>query len=229
MRSARAAVPCGGIKHYVDLNEDGTARMLDHDETQVRAFVEFGAEGPLCFDVVEGWKKDFAAVLIDVVDDKRILGHIACEWALEVLPLFEKEFPTDSRPREAIALARAAANGEGSLEALGRALYDVDAAATFADDNNRHAAEWAAYAAQDAVRIFTEEDAAAFDDAQSDSMIAEERAAVDRVMDTTMYSVEQSLNEAKREARERTKRWQIRKAFDVLETFEEGKPWPALS
>jgi hypothetical protein len=44
MRSIRAAILCDGKKHYVELNEDGTARMLDHDEAMVRSFVEFGVE-----------------------------------------------------------------------------------------------------------------------------------------------------------------------------------------
>jgi hypothetical protein len=39
---------CGDETHRIEILEDGTAVMLDHDEDQVRAFVAFGATVPAC-------------------------------------------------------------------------------------------------------------------------------------------------------------------------------------
>jgi len=49
--------------------------------------------------------------------DRRLVASWAADCAERVLPLFEAEAPTDGRPRDAIARARAFARGE--LEAAG--------------------------------------------------------------------------------------------------------------
>jgi len=48
----------------------------------------------------------------------RIARLFACDCAERALPIFEKERPNDSRPREAIRLARLFAHGEAAQEQL---------------------------------------------------------------------------------------------------------------
>jgi hypothetical protein len=84
--------------------------------------------------------------------------EIACSLAEIVLPIFEKRYPEDKRPREAIEAARAYIVGHISLDQLlikRRAPYAADAAAYAADDAAyaayaAYAAASAAYAADDA-------------------------------------------------------------------------------
>ena len=59
----------------------------------------------------------------------------ACDCAELSLPIFEKKYPTDKRPRTALEIVRKWANGEASID-------DVRSAAAAA-----HAAAYAAYAA----------------------------------------------------------------------------------
>ena len=48
---------------------------------------------------------------------EKLLRLFACDCAEHVLPIFEKKFPKDARPREFIAVARRFANGEVSAAA----------------------------------------------------------------------------------------------------------------
>ena len=60
---------------------------------------------------------------------ERIARLFACDCAERVLPLFEKERPGDDRPRAAILVARAYANGEATIERLDAAGDAARAAA----------------------------------------------------------------------------------------------------
>lgn len=84
------------------------------------------------------------------------LRLLACDWAEHVLPIFEKRYPADSRPRHAIDMARAFARGECTATELAEARRAADAAAdaaaadAAADAADAYAAAYAAYAAADA-------------------------------------------------------------------------------
>ena len=72
--------------------------------------------------------------------NERTARLFACDCAERVLPLFEKDNPADTRPREAIETARQYANGQATDEELAAAW---DAAWDAARDAARDAA-WAA-------------------------------------------------------------------------------------
>jgi hypothetical protein len=46
-------LPCDGAEHRLVINDDGSSRMLDHDERTARSFVAFGAEAPECLVVLD--------------------------------------------------------------------------------------------------------------------------------------------------------------------------------
>ena len=85
---------------------------------------------------------------------------LACDCAERVLPIFEKAFPDDSRPREMIEVLRRFARGEATeeeLDAATSAAVDARAAADAAADVAWYAARSAAravawYAARSATR-----------------------------------------------------------------------------
>lgn len=72
--------------------------------------------------------------------DERTARMFAADCAERVLHLFERDYPDDKRPREAIAAARACANGEIGAAALAAA----GAAAWAAAGDAAWAAAWAA-------------------------------------------------------------------------------------
>ena len=75
--------------------------------------------------------------------DEKGLRLFACECAEQLLPIYEKAYPKDDRPRRAIETARRYANGEATLEELDAAR---DAAEDAAWDAARAAAEAPAWA-----------------------------------------------------------------------------------
>jgi hypothetical protein len=85
----------------------------------------------------------------------RLARIFACDCAERVLPIFEREFPNDARPRTAIAVARRFAAGDAT-EAERAAARDAardaaGAAAGAAAGDAAWAAAWAAWAALDAL------------------------------------------------------------------------------
>jgi hypothetical protein len=76
--------------------------------------------------------------------DDRIARLFACDCAERVLPLYEKNYPDDKRPRYAVEVARLFADGKATqteLAAAGAAAWD---AAGNAAGNAAEAAAWAA-------------------------------------------------------------------------------------
>ena len=69
----------------------------------------------------------------------------ACDCAERVLPIYEKSYPNDQRPRQAIETARKWVHGKATLEEVQAAAYAAHAAAYAAADAAR-----AAHAAADA-------------------------------------------------------------------------------
>ena len=93
------------------------------------------------------------------------IRHLAADYAERALPIFEKTYPDDKRPREAIQGVRDYVEGKITLDELKvfrRAAYAADAAtyaadaaaaayaATYAADAAAYAAAYAAAAADDA-------------------------------------------------------------------------------
>jgi hypothetical protein len=79
---------------------------------------------------------------------EKILIEFACRCAEHVLVNYEKLYPDDKRPREAIEAARAYAEGRGSAARAARAAAEAAEAARAA----AWAAAWAAEAAAEAAR-----------------------------------------------------------------------------
>ncbi len=115
--------------------------------------------------------------------DESKLRLFACDCAEQTLPIFERDYPEDKRPRHAIETARRFANGEATCEELAAAGAAAgaawDAAGAAAWDAARDAAWDAAWdAALDAA--WTAEDAAG-DAGRAAAWAAESRWQADRL------------------------------------------------
>ena len=127
--------------------EDGWKKLLnnlgkteaDDEELELRTILESnGIEDTL-------WA--FRAVALKSVNDAKI--HLfAADCAEMVLPIYEKEYPNDYRPRKAIQAARDYANGLISAGELVVARADASAAADVAMTKRAaSSAKWAAASA----------------------------------------------------------------------------------
>ena len=91
-------------------------------------------------------------ILQGPVDVSRELRLFACDCAEEVLPIFERAYPGDTRPRDAIAVARRYAEGQDTKEEMDAAWAAACAAARVARDAASAAASGAARAAARAAK-----------------------------------------------------------------------------
>ena len=85
-------------------------------------------------------------------DYERELRLLACDYAERVLSIFESKYPSDHRPRRAIATARRYAIGDASKEELASAKDAAWAAAWDAWTAAKDVAEAAAWAAAEDAR-----------------------------------------------------------------------------
>jgi len=87
--------------------------------------------------------------------DDRVARLFACDCAERVLPIYEKDYPKDKRPRQAIEVARRYAEGKASDSELAAARDAARDAAWAAAGDAAHAAAWVAAwgAARDAAWV----------------------------------------------------------------------------
>ena len=92
------------------------------------------------------------ALYATIQDSEQVARLMACDFAEAVLPIYERRYPDDQRPRAAIDTARRYARGEATREDLAAAratAWDTAMAAWAARDARDAAwAAWAAWAAQ---------------------------------------------------------------------------------
>ena len=81
--------------------------------------------------------------------DPTKLRLFACDCAEQALPIYEKDYPDDKRPRKAVETARLFAEGKATQEELAAARYAAKAAARYAAKAAARyaagAADWAAW------------------------------------------------------------------------------------
>jgi hypothetical protein len=236
MASIVVDVPCGEETHRLELRDDGTARMLDHDPRVVAAFTRMGATPPECARAVAEYeRKPLAYILSHTGLDGRTVGLLACDYAEHVLSIFEAKFPDDIRPRKAIKTARACGHGE----ATAKQLYKWWAAAQWASTETvkrAWAAKMAAVSAEEAAEATlawaaeeAAEEAAGAVRAAAAAWAAEEAAAwaAEEAARAARGCLGAALT-AETEARVAEAAWQLKHTFKVLNALEEGLPWPAL-
>ncbi len=114
---------------------------------------KYGENTPIPLDkVLEVCGLDDALWALRIITEQaeRGIRLFACDCAERVLPLFEKKYPLDNRPRTAIDVVRRFANGEASpeeLEAAAEAAARAARAAARAAEAAARAAEAAGWAA----------------------------------------------------------------------------------
>ncbi len=137
--------------------------------------------------------------LIAARNVERELRLFGCDCAERVLPTYERQYPGDNRPRQAIEVSRRYAEGQASAAELTAAWADARAAAwaaawaaarDTATDAARAAARDAARDATDAARAAAWAAAwAAARDTARDTEIKWQRARLDEIMATAFAEV----------------------------------------
>ncbi len=144
-----------------------TLRLAKKAEDYQRSYRKFAKH----IGNVEGFGEDTPIPLIDIIDvcgfddailclictveeSKKFSRLLACEFAEHVLQIFEKDYPGDKRPREAIAVARRFARGKATIGELSDAAYDGHTAGELARKAASAGAFWAAFAAEEAAKRF---------------------------------------------------------------------------
>jgi len=165
--TARFTATFKGEQFDVETTPDGELLFCDRDVTYDQAMVAFGGAATPAMELLDAWQDDPIAIICESLGlDDGPLRLLAADWAEHVLPLFEKAYPGDKRPRQAIRAARdfvagkitakqleqaQAAAQEAAWEAAGAAVWAAWAAARAAAGAARAAwaagAAWAAWAA----------------------------------------------------------------------------------
>ena len=209
-------VLCEGNTHRLEVRDDGTFHMLDHEEIDVRAFVAFGAKPPGCLEAIDEARDNQVDFLVQrIVLDQKTRALLACDFAEHVLPIWYEYYPDDHRPKKAIEAARKYVAGkinESALKIAGEAAWAAANAASSA---------WAASAGASAAWLATRAASAVWWAARV-SAASEARAAS---WLAAYYHAEAHGNDPAA-ARAAEKKWQAGRMVQVVEAISRGEdPW----
>jgi hypothetical protein len=209
-------VECGGEEHRIEIVSESEARMLDHDDTTVKAFASFGAAPPECLRLVEEWERGGTAGAFLRHVPVEIASRIGVDFAEHALPIYEAAYPDDYRVRRAIEGARDYFDDLISHEEAHALTEQAGEAMTHANDESEEhpLASGAQYAASAAWLIISPTDPdGAIDHAASSAM----RAASAKPFSGIDFT------KARRE-----RLWQVAHAAAVLNAVYAGQPWPKV-
>jgi len=206
----------------VEIAPDGELLFRDRDITYDQAMVAFGATATPAMQLLDAWQNRPIDVLCHNLGlDDGTLRLLAADWAEHVLPRFEKAYPGDKRPRQAIRAARDFVAGKITAEQLARARAAARAAAGAARDAAWAAAGTAARAAAGAARDAAW--AAAGTAAREAAWAAREAAWA--AWEAAWAAWDAAGGDAAGAA-ERS--WQIRHFVRVMGRLQAGKKWPKI-
>jgi hypothetical protein len=149
-------IPCQNQLHLVEINEENLKVVLHSHQSQADKIIDsLSSKGHKCKEFQSLIENDnrkthhnYIRNLLEFLEfSHKELVSLACGFAERTLPLFEQQFPEDSRPRDAIQAARnwienpteETEENRNAASAAGNAAYAAGRAAFAA----RHAA-WAA-------------------------------------------------------------------------------------
>ena len=219
-------VECEGHTHRLEVRDDGTYHMLDHEEIDVRAFVAFGAKPPGCLEEIEKARAVpifFLFKHMDINQKTKIL--LACDFTEHVLPIWYEYYPDNHRPRKAIEAAREYVAGKikkSTLEMARKATAASAASAAASAASAAWAAEeaaassaWAAWAAEHVAAAAEEASTAAMDAWSARSALRSSGWAADRSAWATYYHAKAHGNDPEA-AEDAEIRWQIGRVLRFL-------------
>lgn len=196
----------------IEILKDGNLYFPDNDIEYDITMTEFGEPETFAIQLFREWNSDRIEFILERLElSKQTIVMLAADFADHVLPLFEKEFPADGRPRKSIEGARIYASSietegerQNSIKAFELAMKADDARHMAAGSGTRSSL-YAAYAAMSA------------------GLAAGSHApAENTVMSTASYAANAALNWNEEY------NWQIRRFVDCMEALQAGKPWPPL-
>ncbi len=213
-------VLCEGHTHRLEVRDDGTAHMLDHEEIDVRAFVVFGAKPPGCLEEIDRARDDPVGFLFDHLDiNQKTISLLACDFAERVLPIWYEYYPDDHRPRKTIEATRKYVDGKIEKSTFQRARNAAWTASVAA----ARAVTWSsAVVAVDAARSASWSAAASAAAASAAAGVLAAASAAARAV----YDHAEAHGNDPEAARAAEKRWQVGRIVQVVEAISRGEdPW----
>ena len=104
---------CGRAKrHRLQIDKDGSMKLLDHNVRTLKSFAAFEATPPKCFEIYERYQDNPIECLTDLslFNRKKVLSFIA-DWLDRALPYYDTLVPNDQRLLKAIDGVRRGLHG----------------------------------------------------------------------------------------------------------------------
>jgi hypothetical protein len=233
-------IECGDEMHRIRVSSDRTLRILDHDESTLRAFGAFGAKPNECLLALQRFEGEADPVifLLDIVNlPEPVIGKLLCDYAERVVSVYEYFMGSDDqRPRNGIITAFRYWDGNDISK---QTLQDASEAANAAREDSydaeqdlppgaRRADQWRAENASEAAARATEtaalhpglmdvpeeERRSLFAESSGEVLLAS-RGAVARVDAPGAHA-----------ARDEMRDWQLNHALKAIKSWQKGTTWP---
>jgi hypothetical protein len=224
MTSAIIKVRCGDATHQVELFDDLTSRILDHDPDMLAAFTAFGAETPWCEGLAEAFRWEPHNVIAE--ETGLTIGQLAllaADW------LEHAEYPLEGQPEIRRALTdyadtvRCYVFGGCPKEFVRAAFHKF----SFACRNlppavfNQHYG----FSAERAADWLLDWVGGSFE-GHFDMDLSPTQEFAQQIVSIAEYAGNALPDDHRREDEWK---WQIAHALRVIDALNRGKPWPALS
>ena len=226
-------IECEGTAHLIELHDDGTAVMLDHNEKTLRSFVAFDAPMPACLRAVGRWRVEPVNFLLTTgALDVQTQGLLGCDFVERVVGLIEQYLPPGASGWSLVDHALEAAR-ESFFEPSrryeatayrGQVRQKADLLAARARMGKGIGAVGASRAA-DALEAIIDA-AGSWDERFARQAI---ELAASRAADVAFRARQHDLGYEERVAAEkRERKWQMQHAIKVLVALRDDEPWPKV-
>jgi hypothetical protein len=205
-----------GQSFEVEITRDGEMVFCDPDTEYEIAFAAMGGDKTPAVKLLDLWRDSPIDGIFKCLGlDKNTMVLLAADWAEHVLPIFERKYNKDKRPRKSIKAVRDFVAGKIGADDLHEAC---DAAWAAAEAAAKAAAVAALAAAAVAEAAAVAAVAAVAAEAAAD---AADAAAYDRSED--------HISPEWQQAYDAERAWQVRRFVDVMTALRAGKKWPRMA
>ena len=226
-----------GVEREVEITRTGELVVLDYDLAWDDMLVAMGGQKSGVQQLLDDWQAKPCTVICKRMGlEHRTLVRLACGWVEHVLPVFETARPGDLRPRDAISMAVAWANGGEAGEELVSAAMAAARAADAADNQSQveakgEDAEPGAYAAAQAAQAASEAAYTAAIEVVLSRLEKKKRLerARERASEASVYALwaAQEVGGGFNDYSELD--WQVRHFVHAMECVQAGKDWPSIT
>lgn len=216
----------------VEIFRDGSLWFPERDFEHEQTLASLGGDKSIAIRFDEVWARNPTNSIFKNINlPENSAAILVADCAEHVLPIYERKYPVDRRPRDAVDMIRKFIIEEIDLKALKEAARVVGTARIEAAKNVGEAS-WAAWAAaEESERAAWTTARAAETAAWGVAVMAVETLAwaADAATEATAYNVSSDRDSVEwQQARDAEIAWQVRRFVDCMESVGQGLPWPDL-